>query len=63
MDRGVDKCRCIWYNDNITQQKDKTMNQVFYMPENSFETFIADVSDEYLVEFSKGKIIIKIIRY
>lgn len=39
------------------------MNQVFYMPENSFEIRVADVSNEYLVEFCKGKIIIKIIPF
>ena len=38
--------------------------QVFYCNENNvLETGVAEVSLEYLVEFSKGKIILKIIPF
>lgn len=39
------------------------MYQIFYMPENSFDIHVADVSREYFTEFCKNKLIIKILPY
>ena len=43
--------------------KGKNMYQIFYMPENSFDIHVADVSREYFAEFCKDKLIVKILPY
>ena len=49
------------HNNNTT--KGKNMYQIFFMPENSFDIHVADVSREYFAEFCKDKLIIKILPY
>ena len=50
-------------HNNNTTTKGKNMYQIFFMPENSFDIHVADVSREYFAEFCKDKLIIKILPY